>query len=283
MNKFLNIPGKLLFLFAFILIACTEKNEIPVVNPTPPVTDQNWQFESTPVWEDDFNTGSSPDPAKWTFETGGSGWGNNELQYYTSGSNSVLSGGNLVITAKRENVSGREYTSSRMITKGKGDWLYGRFEVRAKLPKGRGTWPAIWMLSSDNQYGTWPASGEIDIMEHVGYDPEKVHCSVHTSAYNHTIGTQRTASKMVPGATDEFHVYRVDWTPYAVRGFIDGVKYFDFINENKNYTFWPFNKKFHLIMNIAVGGNWGGAQGIDNTVFPASMEVDYVKVFKMIE
>ena len=120
-------------------------------------------------------------------------------------------------------------------------------------------------------------------MEHVGYDPEKVHCSVHNSVYNHTLGTQKTESKMVPGATDDFHTYRVDWTTYAVRGYIDGVKYFDFINENKNYTFWPFNKKFHLIMNIAVGGNWGGVQGVDNTVSPATMEVDYVKVFKMIE
>jgi beta-glucanase (GH16 family) len=283
MYNAITIPGKLFFLTAVILIACTEKNDIPQVTPTLPITDQNWQFETTPVWEDDFNTGSTPDPSKWTFETGGNGWGNNELQYYTNGSNSVVTGGKLVITAKRESVSGREYTSSRMITKGKGDWLYGRFEVRAKLPKGRGTWPAIWMLPSDNLYGTWPASGEIDIMEHVGYDPEKVHCSVHTSAYNHTLGTQKTASLMVPGATDDFHTYRVDWTPYAVRGYIDGVKYFEFINENKNYSFWPFNKKFHLIMNIAVGGNWGGAQGVDSTVFPATMEVDYVKVFKMIE
>jgi len=268
---------------AITFIACTEEKDIPPIAPVQPIVDKNWQFETTPVWQDDFNSGTSPDAAKWTFETGGSGWGNNELQFYTSGANAAISGGNLVITAKKENTSGREYTSARMITKGKGDWLYGRFEVRAKLPKGRGTWPAIWMLSSDNSYGTWPASGEIDIMEHVGFDPNKVHCSIHTSAYNHTRGTQKTASKIVSDATDAFHIYRVDWTPYAVRGYIDGVQYFEFVNGNTGFTTWPFNKKFYMILNVAVGGNWGGAQGVDNTAFPTSMEVDYVKVYKMIE
>ncbi len=265
------------------ILGCTDKKEIPVQNPVVPITDQNWQFESTPVWEDNFSANGIADPSKWTFETGGGGWGNNELQYYTNGDNAVVTGGNLVITAKRQSLSGNEYTSSRMITRGKGDWLYGRFEVRAKLPKGRGTWPAIWMLSSDNTYGTWPASGEMDIMEHVGFDPNNIHCSIHTSAYNHTRGTQKTSARVVPGATDDFHVYRIDWTPYAVRGYVDGTKYFEFVNENTGYTTWPFNKKFFLILNIAVGGNWGGAQGVDATAFPASMEVDYVKVYKMIE
>jgi beta-glucanase (GH16 family) len=275
---------KTIFFFAsfFALVACTDKKEIPPVTPTEPVTDKNWQFETTPVWEDNFASGTAPDPAKWTFETGGNGWGNNELQYYTSGNNASISGGNLVLQARREAVSGRNYTSTRMISKGKGDWLYGRFEVRAKLPKGRGTWPAIWMLSSDNEYGGWPSSGEIDIMEHVGFDPNNVHCSVHTSAYNHTRGTQKTSAKIVSGATDDFHIYRVDWTPYAVRGYVDGVKYFEFVNENKGFTTWPFNKKFFLILNVAVGGNWGGAQGVDDGAFPASLVVDYVKVFKMI-
>jgi beta-glucanase (GH16 family) len=272
----------LLSLIVMLLMACTEEKVIPPVTPVQPVVDRNWQFETTPVWEDDFSTGATPDPAKWTFETGGSGWGNNELQFYTSGANSTVSGGIMSITAKKENFSGREYTSSRMITKGKGDWLYGRFEVRAKLPKGRGTWPAIWMLSSDNSYGGWPSSGEIDIMEHVGYEQGRVHSSVHTSAYNHTRGTQKTASKVVADATDDFHVYRVDWTPYSVRGFIDGAQYFEFTNGNTGFTTWPFDKKFHIILNVAVGGNWGGVQGVDNTVFPAALQVDYVKVYKMI-
>jgi beta-glucanase (GH16 family) len=265
-----------------VIFSCTDKKEIPVIIPAQAPYDKNWAFETTPVWEDNFNSGTAADPSKWFFETGGNGWGNNELQYYTSGNNSTVSGGYLTITAKKENVSGREYTSSRMITRGKGDWLYGRFEVRAKLPKGRGTWPAIWMLSSDNEYGTWPSSGEIDIMEHVGYDVNNIHSSIHTSAYNHIRNTQKTANSIVPDATDSFHVYRVDWTPYAVRSYIDGVKYFEFINEGKGFTVWPFDKKQFLILNIAIGGNWGGVQGVDNSIFPASMQVDYVRVYKMI-
>jgi beta-glucanase (GH16 family) len=283
MKQIAHKSKNIFFGLAIVLIACTEKKVVPPVKPIPPVVDQNWQFETTPIWQDDFNSGTAPDASKWTFETGGSGWGNNELQYYTGGANSSIVGGNLVINAKRENFSGREYTSSRMITKGKGDWLYGRFEVRAQLPAGRGTWPAIWMLSSDNAYGTWPASGEIDIMEHVGFDLNRIHSSIHTSAYNHTRGTQRTASKVTPGVSTGFHIYRVDWTPYAIRGFIDGVQYFEFVNENTGFTTWPFNKKFHLILNVAVGGNWGGAQGVDPAAFPTSMLVDYVKVYKMIE
>jgi beta-glucanase (GH16 family) len=263
------------------LVACTDKKETIAVATQSQIVDKNWQFETTPMWEDNFTT--TIDPAKWNFETGGNGWGNNELQYYTNGNNSTISNGNLVITAKKEANSGSGYTSSRMTTKGKGDFLYGRFEVRAKLPKGRGTWPAIWMLHTNPEYGTWPASGEIDIMEHVGFDQNKVHFSVHTSAFNHTIGTQKTANKVVPTASDDFHVYRLDWTPYAVKGYIDGVSYFEFINNNAGFTAWPFNRKFFLILNVAVGGNWGGAQGVDDTVFPASMQVDYVKVFKMIE
>lgn len=266
----------------FTFSGCTEKKELPPVTPVESVVDKNWQFETTPMWEDNFNTAGAPDASKWTFETGGSGWGNNELQFYTSGSNASVAGGNLTITAKKEANSGREYTSSRMITKGKGDFLYGRFEVRAKLPKGRGTWPAIWMLYSENSYGNWPASGEIDIMEHVGFDQNKVHCTIHTSAFNHTRGTEKSAAKIVPTATDEFHVYRVDWTPYAIRGFIDDAQYFEFLNTNAGFTEWPFDKKFFLILNVAVGGNWGGAQGVDPNVFPASMVIDYVKVFKLI-
>lgn len=273
-------------LAAFMLItglnACTDKKEIPPIKPADRVVDKNWEFETTPVWEDNFNT-ATLDQSKWTLEVNGSGGGNNELQYYTNGTNLDISAGNLNIIAKKEAFMGKDYTSSRLITKDKGDWLYGRFEVRAKLPKGRGTWPAIWMLYSENTYGNWPASGEIDIMEHVGYDPNVIHATVHTSAYNHTKGTQKSAQKTIPTATDDFHVYRVDWTPYAVRGFIDGEQYFEFINENKGFTTWPFDKKFFMILNVAVGGDWGGAQGIDNTIFPATMSVDYVKVYKMID
>ena len=264
------------------LIACTQKKDVITASGTQVVTDKNWKFETTPMWADEFN-GATVDASKWTFETGGSGWGNNELEYYTAGTNSKTDGSNLVIEARKESSNGMNYTSSRMITRGKGDWTYGRFEVRAKLPRGRGTWPAIWMLSSDSKYGSWPASGEIDIMEHVGYDQNNVHFSVHTQAYNHVINTQKTSEKIVPSASDSFHVYRTDWTPYAVKGYIDGVQYFEFTNNNQGYTAWPFNQKFFMILNLAVGGNWGGAQGVDNNIFPQQMQVDYVRVYKMIE
>ncbi len=263
-------------------ISCTEKAEVVNVPTQAPITDKNWQFESTPSWEDDFATSGAPDLAKWNFEVGGSGWGNNELQYYTPGQNATVAGGNLIITAKKESNSGREYTSTRMITKGKADWLYGRIDVRAKLPKGRGTWPAIWMFPTDGAYGTWPASGEIDIMEHVGYDQNKVHFTIHNSAFNFMKGNQKGSSKIVPTASDEFHNYRVDWTPYSIKGFIDGEQYFEYVNANNGFTSWPYDKKFHLILNIAVGGNWGGVQGVDNTIFPATMTIDYVKYYKIL-
>jgi beta-glucanase (GH16 family) len=272
----------LLAIAALSLHACTQKKDIVTDNSTQVITEKNWQFENTPVWADEFD-GSTVNTAKWTFETGGSGWGNNELQYYSNGSNSRIENGNLIIEARKESSNGRDYTSSRMITRGKGDWLYGRFIVRAKLPKGRGTWPAIWMLSTDNTYGNWPASGEIDIMEHVGYDPGNVHFSIHSQAYNHIINTQKTATKYVASAMDDFHTYRLDWTPFAIRGYIDDAQYFEFTNQNQGYSAWPFNKRFFMILNVAVGGNWGGVQGVDNNIFPQSMQVDYVRVYKMIE
>ncbi len=279
---------KIIKMYSIILImwtalfSCTDKKDIPTVVPTTPPIDKNWTFETTPMWEDNFSTGSAPDLAKWSYDIGGSGWGNNELQYYTNAGNATIAGGELAITAKKENFSGREYTSARMVTKGKGDFLYGKFEVRAKLPKGRGTWPAIWMLPTDQDYGTWPASGEIDIMEHVGYDPNNVHSTIHTSAYNGMRNTQKSANKIIADATDAYHVYTTEWTPYSIRSYIDGVKYFEFVNEGKGYTVWPFDKKQHLLLNIAVGGNWGGVQGVDNTIFPATMQVDYVRVYRMI-
>jgi beta-glucanase (GH16 family) len=272
----------IIILLCAAIFACTEKKDIPTVVPVAPPFDKNWAFETTPVWEDNFNTGTAPDPAKWGYDIGGSGWGNNELQYYTNTGNATVSGGNLTIEARKENNSGREYTSARMVTKGKADFLYGKFEVRAKLPKGRGTWPAIWMLSTDWEYGNWPASGEIDIMEHVGYDPNNIHSTIHCTSYNGARNTQKSANKIIPDATDAFHIYSTEWTPYAIRSYIDGVKYFEFINEGKGFTSWPFDKKEHLLLNIAVGGNWGGVQGVDNTIFPAAMVIDYVKVYKMI-
>lgn len=255
-----------------------------IVNPNPTPTDKGWTFESNPIWSDEFDTDGSPNSSLWDYDLGGHGWGNNELQFYTNRLENVrIENGLLKITAIKENYENRNYTSTRLVSRNRGDFLYGRIEIRAKLPSGRGTWPALWMLPTDWAYGGWPASGEIDIMEHVGYDPTRVHFSVHTQDYNHSIGTQRSSNRIIPTAMEEFHTYRVDWTPYAVRGYFDGGLVFTFINEGKGPTRWPFDKRFHLLLNVAVGGNWGGVQGVDDTVFPATMEVDYVRVYKMIE
>ncbi len=273
------------YLLLSILFAasCTEEKIIPPVIPAAPVTDENWQFETTPSWEDNFDNGAVPDPSKWTAEVGANGWGNNELQSYTASGNATVENGNLLITAKKESNAGKNYTSARLISKGKGDFKFGRFEVRAKLPSGRGTWPAIWLLNSDNAYGPWPTSGEIDIMEHVGYDQDNVHCTIHTASYNGQLNTQKSAGKIVTGASIDFHIYRVDWTPYSITGYIDDEKYFTYINPNSGVAAWPFDQNFFLILNIAVGGNWGGAQGVDDTIFPAQMQVDYVRVYNLVE
>jgi beta-glucanase (GH16 family) len=283
--------GKLII--AGVLVSCSGKEDLKPIPPdtstTPvvvagPPTDKGWSFEATPVWADEFTTNGLPDASKWGYDLGGSGWGNNELQNYTNSTNNAsVNNGILTITVRKENVGGNAYSSARLVTKGKGDFLYGRFEIKAKLPSGRGTWPAIWMLPTDFAYGNWPKSGEIDIMEHVGYDPTNVHTTVHTEAYNGAIGTQKGDSKKIADAFTAFHLYRVDWTPYAVRGYIDDQKIFEFVNDGKGYATWPFDKKFHLLLNVAVGGNWGGAQGVDKSVFPKAMEVVYVRVYKMID
>lgn len=260
---------------------CTEKEKTTTPN-VQPIEDKNWTFETTPAFADEFDTPGKPDASKWTYEVGGGGWGNNELQYYTKGENASIDNGILTIEARKEDRSGSSYTSTRMVTRNFGDWLYGRFEAKIKLPVGRGTWPAFWMLPTDLSYGNWPKSGEIDILEHVGYDQGNVHTSIHTESYNHTINTEKTSTLLVPTATSDFHVYRVDWTPYAVRGYVDDVKIFDFVNSNTGYATWPFNKRFFLLLNLAVGGNWGGAQGVDPSAFPAKMQVDYVRVYNLV-
>jgi beta-glucanase (GH16 family) len=244
----------------------------------------NWKFESAPAWADEFDYTGKPDPVKWGYDIGGDGWGNNELQHYTDKiTNSAVADGLLTITAIREHTGGREYSSARLVSKNKGDFLYGRIEVKAKLPTGKGTWPAIWMLPTDWEYGGWPKSGEIDIMEHVGFDQDRVHITVHTEAYNHSINTQVGKNRVVSNASSEFHLYQIEWTPSAILGYIDDQLLFEFKNEGKGYAYWPFDKRFHILLNIAVGGNWGGQNGVDNFIWPASMQIDYVRYYKMIE
>ncbi|MET0463973.1 MAG: glycoside hydrolase family 16 protein [Chitinophagaceae bacterium] len=254
-----------------------------VITPPAPVPDKEYTFESSPAWADEFDYTGAPDPNNWTYDLGDHGWGNNELQNYTSAASNVqVKDGVLTITAIKETSGSKDYSSTRLVSRGKRDFTYGRVEVKAKLPSGKGTWPAIWMLPTGATYGDWPKSGEIDIMEHVGYDPNVVHFSIHSQAYNHVQGTQKTATRSVPTAMSEFHLYRVDWTPKDVRGFFDGVQVFSFANDGKGFATWPFDKPFHLLLNVAVGGNWGGQQGVDPTVFPAAMVVDYVRMYKLV-
>jgi beta-glucanase (GH16 family) len=239
------------------------------------------------VWSDEFNKPGSPDSAKWNYDLGDGcpnvcGWGNNELQYYTRDQKNVrVENGLLIIEAHKESKGSKSYTSTRIVSKGKGDWRYGRIEVRAKLPKGRGTWPAIWMLSTDWKYGGWPASGEIDIMEHVGFDPGVIHGTIHTEKYNHIKQTQLEGKIAVADCQDAFHVYAIEWTENTIRFFVDDKLYHTVTrNPKDDFNAWPFDQRFHLIMNIAVGGNWGGMQGVDETIWPQRMEVDYVRVYQ---
>lgn len=233
------------------------------------------------VWHDEFNAASTsmPSASNWSYETGGGGWGNNELQYYVSGvtnSDTLASVSNGTLKIKAKKINGTVY-SIRMNTST--SWTYGYFEARLKLPSGKGTWPAFWMLPKN--FTSWPADGEIDIMEEVGYNPNYVSSSIHCTAYNHTLGTQKTASKYVTNAESEFHVYAVEWTASYIKGFVDGVNYFTFLNDGTgNKDTWPFNAPFYLKLNLAWGGDWGGAQGVDESALPLTYEVDYVRVFQ---
>ncbi|MGH8074318.1 MAG: glycoside hydrolase family 16 protein [Lysobacter sp.] len=263
--------------------ACAyQQRDIAVDRPAAPST--GWHFEATPAWQDEFDYTGLPDPARWNFEQGGDGWGNHELQHYTDSTrNAQVADGVLTITARKEKAGSNDYSSARLSSKGKGDFRYGRFEVSARLPTGRGTWPAIWMLPTDQAYGGWPASGEIDIMEHVGYDPGRIHVTMHTGAYNHRIGTQKTATRVIDDATTQFHRYRVDWMPDAIRGYIDDQQVYEFVNEGTGPEAWPFDQHFHFLLNIAVGGDWGGKEGVDDSAFPATLQVDYVRVYRLVD
>ncbi len=233
------------------------------------------------VWSDEFETPGLPDTTKWTYDVGGKGWGNNELQYYTQSDpkNARIEDGMLIIEAHQDSMENRAYTSARLLTRGKAGWKYGRFEIRARMPEGLGTWPAIWMLS-DKKPMKWPLDGEIDIMEHVGYNPNTVFGTIHSQNFNHIIGTQKSDSLVVADIESAFHVYTLNWTPTYIQWMVDDSLYFTTPKNNGSYEDWPFDQPFHLILNMAVGGNWGGHRGLDPLGWPRRMEVDYVRVYQ---
>jgi|GEM_PF-218826 len=232
------------------------------------------------AWTDEFDAAGAPDAAKWAYDAADSGKYNQELQLYTeSRENSFAKDGILTIRALKDKAG--KWTSARLYTKGKADWTYGYFEVKAKLPTGVGTWPAIWMMPANDSYGDWPASGEIDIMEFVGFDPDKVHTSVHTKSYNHRISTQQTRSSKVPGVSSDFHTYAMEWSEKGIFFYVDDQPFYLFLNDGKkNSATWPFDKPFFMILNVAMGGSWGGMKGMDESLNQAEMLVDYVRVYR---
>jgi beta-glucanase (GH16 family) len=247
-----------------------------------PLAAADWRL----VWGDEFKKDGAPDPAKWSYEEGF--LRNGESQFYTKErrENIRVEKGVLVIEARKEHLAGppvAEYTSGSLTTKGKAAWRYGRIEVRAKLPAGRGTWPAIWLLGGNEDAVGWPKCGEIDVMEHVGYDPGVVHANVHTEKYNHAQNSGKGDKVSVKEPSSRFHVYSVEWSEEKMEFFVDGKPFFAYSNEKTGIAAWPFDQPFYLILNVAIGGMWGGRQGVDDSIFPQRMEVDYVRVYQRAE
>jgi beta-glucanase (GH16 family) len=251
------------------------------------------------VWSDEFDQPGLPDPAKWDYETGFIR--NNEQQYYTRErpENARVENGMLVLEARKEQFKNpgydpeakehgnsrrsREfasYTSASLTTRGKAAWTYGRVEVRAKLPAGRGVWPAIWMLGSNLREVGWPRCGEIDIMEFVGHEPGVIHANIHTAQYNHIRKNGKGSEIKIPDASEAFHVYALEWDKDHLDFFVDDHKYFTYQNEGSGVEAWPYDKEQYLILNLAIGGEWGGAKGIDESLFPQRYYIDYVRVYQ---
>lgn len=236
------------------------------------------------VWSDEFNKDGLPDPTNWSYDTSANktGWYNNEKQYYSAErlENARISDGVLAITARKEELKskpdfgGQAYSSARILTQGKREFTYGFYDIRAKMPCGKGTWPAIWMLGSK---GEWPSQGETDILEHIGVRPDIVQSALHMDAHYGAQAVVKTLS--LPDACEAFHNYQLLWTPQSLTFYVDGVAYHRYNNDGKNDPkTWPYNQAQYLILNLAIGGDLGGQ--IDDTIFPKSFLVDYVRVYQ---
>ena len=239
------------------------------------------------VWQDEFDKGSELNAEDWTHEVQKSGWVNNELQNYVNHKTpegslvTEIRGGKLRITALKEN--GKVY-SGRVYAHVNQGWQYGYFEASIKLPVGKGTWPAFWMMPVGNDWSTnpWPKCGEIDIMEEVGCVPNEVSSSIHTQDYNHTKGTQKTHAFVQAGAEGEFHTYALLWTADEITTYVDGKVQLSVKKSviGSSHDQWPFHYAFYPILNLAWGGDWGGMKGVDESALPATMEIDYIRVFQ---
>jgi beta-glucanase (GH16 family) len=267
--------------FSLFLLSCNGG----ATAPPPPPGGGGYSL----VWSDEFNTsnGSQPDTSKWVYDTGGDGWGNHELEYYTNrAQNAQIQNGNLVITALQENYKGpdgvtRNYTSARLKTQGLFAQAYGRFEARIKIPKGQGIWPAFWMLGNDIGTVNWPQCGEIDIMENIGKEPGMVHGSLHGPSTTASTSDLTSTFALPAGQnfSDDFHLYAVEWDPTAVRFYVDANLYATMTSSQwPAGGKWVFDHPFFIILNVAVGGDWPGPP--DPSIFPQTMLVDYVRVYK---
>lgn len=278
----MNMKVKSIFYLLLILIffSCKEgdpRMSVKEEKPEIPTTPQALKI----VWSDDFDVDGLPDLTKWTFDVGGHGFGNKELQCYTDKNleNARIENGVLIIEALQKDFEGNKYTSGKIWTKDRVSWRSGRIEAKIKLASGKGTWPAFWMLPQKESF-SWPLDGEIDIMEHVGFTPDKIYGTIHTQAYNHTIGTQKVGEIEIKDVENDFHVYAIEWTSNGISWFVDEEKYYHLPIE-RTYDKWPFSSNaYYLILNLAVGGIWGGIEGVDTDIWPQKMEIDYVKVYQ---
>ncbi len=291
----------------FLLVACTEVSSSSIISgdiSSSPSSSEglpnNLQpliaVDSCPVqtidnhwvcvWNDEFD-GDSLNSDHWNIEVNGDGGGNQELQYYRA-ENIVVEDGLLAITAKMESYLGKNYTSGRINSRDKVDTKYGRVVIRAKMPGGRGTWAALWMLPLFNRYGGWPNSGEIDILEYVGYDENRIHTAIHTKKFNHKLNNNIVFSRSMNQVNvEESYVdYEMIWAPGSIRILADGVQYgtFNYVpqfNQDVEYhEAYPFDQDFFFVINLAIGGSWGGVQGVDNSIFPTTMFVDHIRLYK---
>ena len=271
----------LVFIVSSFFTNCQSESQAqesiePTMSNTPIV--EAVEIEPKLVWSDEFD-GTTLNLDNWTYELGDGcpnlcGWGNNELQEYTD-DNHRLEDGILIISAKKG--SNSNYTSTRIITKGKQEFQYGRIEARVKVPSGGGMWPAFWALGNDIETNSWPNCGEIDIVEYVGKNPGQIFTSVHTpSSYGNTVNSMITN---VPNVEDDFHKYAVDWNQNFIDFFFDDIRVYTYSVQTKNQNTWPFNKPFFLIINLAIGGNFGGPVASD-LMFPREFIIDYVRVYQ---
>ncbi len=280
-------------------VALVPQKGTPVISALVVRKTQNPMHGWSMVWNDEFSNPGQLDMSKWSYNVWPAGKVNTEDQAYTNREKNVrVVDGKLILEAHKEDYSGANYTSGRVHSLAKGDFMYGRANIRAKLPGGQGSWAALWMLPSDPfKYSTtcevgadwqgsdecdaWPNSGEIDIMEHVGYDMNTIHGTVHTKDYYWVNGRQRKASIDGQDVAEAFHEYAVEWSPERIDIYFDNTRYFTYLNDSDRWQSWPFDHPYHLVMNLAIGGDWGRAGGpIDDAIFPVRMEIDYVRIYK---